>query len=194
MRTTSRPQERGFTLVDLLAVLAIIATVSAIAVPTMLGTMERMRLGQSAREVERELQIAKSRAVVKGRPMRVRFDCPAAGQYRMVELIGTVSAPAPEDSSTSRCDETLFPYPAPDTDPLTRPNLDGPLRRLDESVSFGAAPAIEFRPDGTAFSEGGAGGWSLIPVAGVEIRLTRDEATSTITVNGLGKVQLQQNP
>ena len=78
MRLPLRSNERGFTLVDMLAVVAIIGIVSAIAVPSMLGAMERVRLGQSAREVERELQTAKARAVVKGRAMRVRFNCPAA--------------------------------------------------------------------------------------------------------------------
>ena len=33
----------------------------------MLGAIDRMRLGQAAREVERELQMAKQRAVGKGR-------------------------------------------------------------------------------------------------------------------------------
>ena len=183
--------ERGFSLVDLLAVVAIIGIVSAIAVPGMLGAIERVRLGQSAREVERELQQAKARAVVKGRAMRVRFDCPAAGQYRMVELIGTTSVPAAADSAANRCDTTVYPYPA-DSDPATTPNLDGPLRRLDDTVTFTQAQTIEFRPNGTAFYEVSAGDFDLIPVAGIEIRLERDDVTAILTVNGLGKIELQE--
>ena len=76
---------RGFTLIDMVVVIAVVGILSAIGIPTMMGGIERMRLGQSAREVERELQMAKSRAVAKGRPIRVRFNCPAAGQYRIVE-------------------------------------------------------------------------------------------------------------
>ncbi len=174
-----------------MAVMTIIVIVSAIAVPTMLESVERARLGQSTREVERELQMAKSRAVVKGRAMRVRFDCPVAGQYRVVELIGTTSVPVAADSATNRCDTAVYPFPAGDTDPVTTPNLDGPLRRLDDSVTFDAAQTIEFRSNGTAFFDAGAGDFDLIPVAGIEIRLARYGVTSTITVNGLGKIQLQ---
>ena len=187
-----RSNERGVSLIDLLAVVTILGTVSAIALPSMLGAMDRMRLGQSAREVERELQTAKARAVVKGRSMRVRFDCPAAGEYRAVELIGTPTAPVAADSATDRCSESDYPYPAPDRDTNTLPNLDGALRRLDPAVSFSAAETIEFRANGTAFYDAGGGDFDLIPVAGISITLERDGLTKTITVNGLGKVSLQQ--
>jgi type II secretory pathway pseudopilin PulG len=192
MRLCHRSSDRGFSLVDLLAVIGIIATVLAIAVPGMLGAMERVRLGQSARQVERELQTAKSRAVVKGRAMRVRFNCPAAGQYRAVELLGTPFVPLAADAAADRCSETTYPYPPADNNPLTTPNLDGPLRRLDQSVSFGTARTIEFRADGTAYYDTGTAVFSMVPVAGIQLQLVRDGATRTITVNGLGRIQLQQ--
>jgi prepilin-type N-terminal cleavage/methylation domain-containing protein len=191
MALSPRADERGFSLVDMLAVISIVAVVSAIAVPSMLGAMERVRLGQAAREVERELQGAKARAVVKGRAMRVRFDCPAAGQYRTVELLGTTSVPLAADSTTDRCSEVDYPYPTPDNDPVTLPNLDGPLRRLDSTVSFTASTTVEFRADGTAWYDAGAGDYDLIPVAGISITLTREGVSKNITVNGLGKVALQ---
>ena len=192
MALTLRSNEQGFSLIDMLAVVTILGTVSAIALPSMLGAMERVRLGQSAREVERELQLAKARAVVKGRAMRVRFDCPADGGYRTVELIGTPTAPVAEDSADDRCGEADYPYPAPDRDPNTLPNLDGALRHLDPTVSFSAAQTIEFRANGMAFYDAGGGDFDLIPVAGISITLLRDGLTKTITVNGLGKVALQQ--
>jgi prepilin-type N-terminal cleavage/methylation domain-containing protein len=192
MRLRLRSSERGFSLIDMMAVVAIIGIVSAIALPSMLGAMERVRLGQSAREVERELQTAKSRAVVKGRAMRVHFDCPEDGTYRTVELIGTTSAPAAADSAANRCTEASYPFPAADDDLVTLPNLDGPMRRLDPTVSFSAAQTIEFRANGTAFYDAGAGDYDLIPVAGIAITLERNGVTSTITVNGLGKVERQQ--
>jgi prepilin-type N-terminal cleavage/methylation domain-containing protein len=181
---------RGFTLIDTIAVVAIIGIVSAIAVPTMISAVDSTRLAQSAREVERELQIAKSRAVGKGRPIRIRFNCPDAGMYRITELVGTVSAPAPEDTAVDRCSDAVYPFP-PDANPLTLPNLDGPVRWLTSTVTFGQVQTIEFWPDGTAHYDAGGSPWQMIPVAGITLTLTRKDVTSTITVNGLGKIRLE---
>ena len=186
--------ERGFSLLEILIVVGLIGIVSGIAVPTLTAAADRMKLGQTAREVERELQTAKARAVGKRRPIRVRFNCPTIGEYRLVELIGTPAVPVAADSAADRCSEAAYPFPAPDLDAVTRPNLDGPLRRLEPTVTFAIAPTIEFWPDGTAHHDTGAGDpWPMIPVVGVNIRLAREGAISTITVNGLGKVLLQTN-
>jgi hypothetical protein len=149
------------------------------------------RLAESTREVERELQTAKSRAVGKGRPIRVRFNCPGPGLYRSTELIGTVSVPAAADTAGNRCSEVTYPFPAADGDPLTLPNVDGPVRRLGDAVVFGAVQTIEFWPDGTAHYDSGMPPWQMIPVNGINLTLTRKGVTSTISVNGLGRIQLQ---
>jgi type II secretory pathway pseudopilin PulG len=193
MLPASKKPEDGFTLVDLLVVGAVIGIISAIGLPMMLGATERMRLGQTAREVEREMQTAKQRSVARGRPIRVRFNCPAAGEYRMVELIGMVAAPAAEDNAADRCSAARYPYPAPDRDALTRPNLDGPVRRLDPTVTFGATETLEFWPDGTVHyaPAGELSNWPMVPPAGVAISVQRNGNTSTLMVNGLGRIQLQ---
>ena len=186
--------QRGVTLIDTIVVVALISIVAGITIPTLTSSVDRMRLGQAARQVEREMQTAKSRAVSKGRAMRVHFNCPAVGQYRITELIGTVSAPAAADSAADRCDRTKYPYPAADTNPLTLPNHDGPVQSLDDLVSFDESQTIEFWPDGTAHYVGGGATnpWPMIPTAGIVVRLRRDDNTSTISVNGLGKILLEQ--
>jgi type II secretory pathway pseudopilin PulG len=193
MKKAARISEAGFSIVDLVVVVAIIAVISGITIPLMLGAIDRMRLGQSVREVERELQQAKQRAVGKGSVLRVHFNCPTAGEFRSVELIGTTSAPLGADTaSATRCGITGYPFPAPDNNPLTRPNLDGPPRFLDRSVTFGAVQSIEFWSDGTAhYNNAGANPWPMIPTAGIALTMVRSGKTASITVNGLGKVQLQ---
>jgi prepilin-type N-terminal cleavage/methylation domain-containing protein len=191
MFSSRKVHDAGFTLVDMMVVVALIGIISAIAIPSMVSSVNRMKLGQSAREVERELQTAKQRAVSSVRPIRIRFNCPAARQSRIVELIGTPSAPAAADSASNRCNTTAYPQ-MPDNNPFTRPNYDGPVRRIDSEVSFGAVQTIEFWPDGTAHYDNGTGNpWGLIPAAGITLTLTRGTQTSRITVNGLGKIQLQ---
>ena len=183
--------ERGMSLLDTLVVVAVVGILGAVAVPTITTAVEGTRLAQAAREVERELQWARSRAVGKGRPMRVRFNCPGPGQYRVVELIGSPSAPAAADGAADRCNLATYPYPAADENPATRPNLDGPLRRLEPGVAFGLVRTIEFWPDGTAhYDANTAGVWPLIPPAGVAIRVDRKEKSSTIRVNGVGRITL----
>jgi prepilin-type N-terminal cleavage/methylation domain-containing protein len=189
---SSKQHDAGFTLIDMVVVVALIGIISAISIPTMVNSMNAMRLGQSAREVEREIQMARQRAVSKVRPIRIRFNCPAVGQYRITELIGSTSAPAAADNSTNRCDPVAYP-PAGDNNMFTRPNFDGPVKYLDREVSFGATQTIEFWPDGTAHYNAGTGNpWAMIPATGIDLTVTRAGKTSRITVNGLGKITLAQ--
>jgi prepilin-type N-terminal cleavage/methylation domain-containing protein len=179
----------GFTLVDMVFVMAIIAILSAIAVPGMQDIADSMVLGEAARQVRAELQQAKLLAVTTNRPMRVRFNCPLAGDYRITELIGTPTKPVAMDTATTRCSEQLFPYPAPDINPLTRPNHDGPVRKLDQRVTFGPVQTIEFWPDGTARIDQGVLPWSVITGEdGLALTLIKGTVVKTVTVNGLGKI------
>jgi len=183
--------ETGFTLIDVLITIAVIGTLAAVAVPALANVTERMKLGQGQREVERELQAARLKAVTANRRMRVRFNCPSARQYRMVEVIGTAS-----DDAANRCSETAYPAVPPDNNPLTRPNHDGPIRNLPKDVSFGAAAALEFAPDGTV-KYLNAGSYIDVPDPdGTAITLTKTGSidVAKITVNHLGKIQLVSLP
>ncbi len=189
VRTAS---DAGFSLTEMLAVLTVLIIVSATAVPMMRDASESMRLGQAAREVERELQTARLKAVSSNRAIRVRFNCPVVGQYRMVELIGTPSIPAAEDSAANRCQANLYPSPALDNNPITVPNHDGPVRRLPKDVSFGAIKTLEFWPDGSVHADAGsAPPWPPVAPPGTAISVTKGVAVKQITVNGLGKIQIQ---
>jgi Tfp pilus assembly protein FimT len=171
-------------------VVAIIGVLAAIAIPQVARIGDAIALGQAQRLVQTELQRARLKAVTTNRVIRVRFDCPASGQFRMVELVGTSSVPAAADLAANRCSETAYPFPSADANPITLPNQDGPIRRVDSTVSFVNLPTIEFRPSGTAWSVN-ADGTSTTPLAGngVSITVKKGSATKAITVNALGKVQ-----
>ena len=183
----------------MLAVVVVFAILAGITVPAMKDVTDGMRLGQAAREVERELQTARLKAVTSNRAIRVRFNCPTARKYRMVELIGTPTSNAAADQPMNRCQETVYPSVAPDNNPLTVPNHDGPTRELHSSVSFGATRTLEFWPDGSVHANdppsdtppSGGSAWPVLPSGGVSITLTKGSTIKTITVNGLGKIQLQ---
>jgi len=172
-------------------VCALVGIVSVIGVPLLGQISGSIELGEAARQVERELQSARTAAVSANQPMRVMFNCPATGNYRLVELIGTPAVPAAADGTVGRCSTTTYPFPAPDNNPITRPNNDGPLRSLSSLVTFTTVTTIEFWPDGTAHTNSGlVNPWPPIASTGQNIVLTRSGKTRTILVNGIGKIQL----
>lgn len=183
--------QSGFSLIELLMVTALVGIVSVVGVPLLGQISGSIALGEAARQVERELQSARMAAVSANQPMRVMFNCPATGQYRLVELIGTPSVPNASDGTVGRCSTVTYPFPAPDNNPITRPNNDGPLRTLSTLVTFTTVTTIEFWPDGTAHTNtGGTNPWPPIAAPGTNLVLTRGTNTRSILVNGSGKVQL----
>jgi prepilin-type N-terminal cleavage/methylation domain-containing protein len=187
-----RASASGFSLVELLAVMTTIGIISAIAIPLFGNMFDSMRLSASVRDVDRELQTARLKAVSAKRPIRVRFNCPATGSFRMVEIIGTPGSPATADSAADRCNTSLYPYPSASRNLLVRPNNDGPARLLQPGAAFTVAQTIEFWPDGSAHAAVGATNpWPVIPSGGVNITVTRKGISKSITVNGVGKIQIQ---
>ena len=187
---------RGFSLIEVLLVVALLATVGAMAIPLVLNTTAQIRLSANARQVERELQSARMKAVRSNRAIRVRFNCPTTGQYRTVELLGTVQTPAADDDDSRasvRCSYAAYPFPDPDPEFSAVPNNDGPIRTLEDGVGFGSdVQTVEFWPDGTAHVQGGGTTpWTVI--AGdasftVLDVLHSSTMTTSIGVNGLGKI------
>jgi prepilin-type N-terminal cleavage/methylation domain-containing protein len=175
--------ERGFTVSEMMIVVAAIATLSVIALPVMQDVTASIKLGQAARLVEREMQDARLKAVSSNRVIRVRLNCPAAGYIRSVEVLGTAA-----DDATNRCMTTAYPFPPPDIDIMTRPNFDGPVRPLPAGATVGNA-VLQFSPDGTAAQV--INGVPTTITAPVSLSITRGGKTKTVTVNNAGKIQLQ---
>lgn len=175
--------ERGFSLIELMMVVALAGTLMVVAVPVLTDLSENSKLGTATREVERELQSARLKAVSTNRSLRVRLNCPAAGYFRTVEVLGTSA-----DATTARCLLTGYPYPAADTNQMTRPNHDGPLRILPHGATV-TGSTLEFRPDGTVL-EVVSGAAQLISTA-VTTTVTRKDQSRVVTINGAGRIQLQ---
>jgi len=192
---TARDDVRGFTLLELLLVVAISAIVAGMGVPALMNSSAQIRLANATRQVERELQQARMKAVRADRIMRVRFNCPAAGQYRIVEVIGTLSVPATDDADARaavRCGLTSYPYPDTDPDYFALPNHDGPLQTLPAGVAFTSVQTIDFWPNGTAH-----GGAAFAPLPAEVTLQLHDVKQGTalnrrIRVNALGKVTYQK--
>jgi prepilin-type N-terminal cleavage/methylation domain-containing protein len=174
----------GFSLTEMLMTIAVGATMAAVAVPSGIRAIELMRLSSAARDVERELQTARLRSVSANRPIRVRLNCPAAGQLRVIELTGV----AETDEDAGRCDPNRFPFPGPRDGDRATPELDGPLRILARTVTV-AGSDVEFTPRGTA-REVLNGGTQPI---GTPLTITVSSGANSVRVfvNGLGKVHVE---
>lgn len=176
--------ERGFSLIELLMVIAVGATMMAIAVPVMTDLSESSKLGTATRELERELQTARLRAVQTNRTLCVRLNCPTTGYFRIV-AVGT-----PHDGQTTRCLLTNYPYPAA-PNPLNPASADGPLKLLPHEATM-AGNTLEFRPDGRVYKVTTTNTLEMIASSSPElITITRKGQSRVVEVNGAGRIQLQ---
>jgi prepilin-type N-terminal cleavage/methylation domain-containing protein len=175
--------DRGFTVSEMMLVVAAIATLSVMALPVMKDLTQSIKLNEAARLVEREMQDARLKAVSSNRVIRVRLNCPAIGYIRSVEVLGTAA-----DSASNRCLTTAYPFPPPDDDIMTRPNFDGPVRTLPNGATV-TNQVLQFSPDGTAATV--ITGVATAITTPVTVTISRDGKSKTVTVNNAGKIQLQ---
>ena len=129
---SSRSSANGFTLTELLLVVALIGTMAAVALPVMKDMTASIKLSDAARMVVSELQDARIKAVSTNRVFRVRMNCPSAGYIRRVEVLATAV-----DTSANRCLQSAYPFPAADNDVMTRP------RTKPSSCRFRCGPVRE---------------------------------------------------
>jgi Tfp pilus assembly protein FimT len=172
--------------VEIVAVVAAAMAFSAIAAPRINAYLRIQRATNSARMVERQLQSARLQAVSASRALRVRFDCPAAGKLRVLELTGVAAT----DNATNRCDPTAYPSPGPADALRSTPSLDSPVIELPSGTSISGAPGqIEFTPQGSAFAV--AAGGAVTPLAdNTVLTVTRTGVSKTVAINSLGRIRI----
>lgn len=81
-------KETGFTLMEIMVVIAIIGVLSAIAVPTYLGALPKLRVKDAAMDLGANIQQARLQAIKINGDCTVTF---AAGSYTISCLSKTVS-------------------------------------------------------------------------------------------------------
>jgi len=69
-----RPNGSGFTLLELLATLAVIAVLLTVALPSMRAMLQRNHLKAAAQSIAEDLQWTRSESIKRNRALQMRFD------------------------------------------------------------------------------------------------------------------------
>ena len=178
--------QAGFTLLELVLVLAAGVTIASLALPRFNNFMQAQRARTAARIVERELQTARLKAVGSSRSLRVRFNCPAAGQLRILEVTGVATT----DNATNRCSETAYPTPGPSDSLRATPQYDSPVIQLPTGTSVSAiAMNFEFSPAGNVYAVSASNVVTTLN-GDATLTVTRAGYSQTVTINALGRVHI----
>jgi len=70
----NRPGERGFTLMEMMIVVVVIGVIAAMAIPSFLSYMPKLKVKACARDIVSQLRLARSKSVAERRPYGVAFD------------------------------------------------------------------------------------------------------------------------
>ncbi len=94
--------ESGFTLAELLLAVAVAGVLAAISVPVIMESTARNRLWTGSEAVGAHIRQARLKAITRNTTFQVRFNCPAAGQFRSLVITGDVAI----DNAADRCSQT----------------------------------------------------------------------------------------
>lgn len=153
----------GFTLIELVVVLVLMAVLSAMIIPEMRGTLEGELLRSTSRELIRGLSLANSQSITVNQPHRFVID-PERHRYRVEKLarnseegsgfVPVRGVPGTEGTFSERITIEFKPTrsAAGEADlSAMRPTENRPEASATEpSATEPSGTAIRFFPDGTA--------------------------------------------
>ena len=80
-----RARESGFTLLEVLVVVAVIGVLAAISAPAVQAGLDRYALISASQQVASTIRTARWQAVAKNKTLRLRFDYPDDSEYQVVD-------------------------------------------------------------------------------------------------------------
>ena len=158
-----RSASAGFSLLEMLIVVALILVMGAMAMPTLMRTQRNYHLNQAAAAVTGAIQATRYQAMMRGCPFTLAIpQTNAARTNATYQLQSQVLSGTPPTCAAG----------------FTNVGLATPWSS-SQDVSLAAATTLQFNPNGT-----------VQPVTGtLTLVLSNGNTTNTITVSGVGNVK-----
>jgi len=161
----------GFTMIELLVVVAIAMILAAVSLPVITTTLYNMHLGSAASSLSGAIQSTRYQAISVGCPFTITVNASPANSYQLQTEAVSGTPPA--------CATTYTNLPAPYANPVPFANAD---------VTIAATTTIVLNPSGTVSTVS----TPTIPAyPPISIVLAHGATTKTVSVSGVGNVQVQ---
>jgi Tfp pilus assembly protein FimT len=144
--------------------LLIIGVVSAVAAPLFVTSTARNNVWTASETIGAQIRQARLKAISRNTTFQIRFNCPAAGQFRSLAMTGTSSI----DNHVDRCSQTR--------------DYDSGVFALPTGTSYGDADLV--------LSVNGRGVYSSANGSGIPetLSVTYGTSTRTLTVSATGQI------
>lgn len=152
---------RGFSLIELLLVIGLIGTVGAMALPVMFDSNNRNSVWTASEQIGSQVRQARLKAITRNMSFQVRFDCPAARQYRVLVVDGTIN-------SAGRCNSYL--------------THDSGVYVMPPNVNYGGTATLQVN---------GRGQYSVVGVGALPLTITVQHGNGharNLTVSATGQI------
>lgn len=160
--------ERGFTLMEMIVVVALIATLGAVALPVLTESTNRNSVWTASEQIGSQIRQARLKAITRNQNFRVAFDCPGAGQYRVLAVQDNPVI----DDDPDRCNQSY--------------EFDSGVLSMPTNVSFGDVPTLQVN---------GRGVYSVLDFGGVlPLTITvqyADTHSRSLTVSLTGQISFE---
>jgi type IV fimbrial biogenesis protein FimT len=140
--------DRGFTIIELVVIIAVVAILLGIGIPTYVSWMPDINLGGAVRNIKSDMELAKSTAIRQNTSCAIAFNTAVPGSYTVFVDNGAGGGVA-NNLVQDGTESTLKSVTMPDHVTLNAANFDDLIDGLQ--LGFNSR-AIPYRNDGTLWA------------------------------------------